>query len=149
MELFFFANFLAAGRCYLCGQLRARAFIDDSIKYLLPLEGTFVKPFFIRQPWNVHEPTPPASSSIITITSWAEFWKWLLFIKEMHEAICRFNRWENAYYNVAKIAAFWKSYPDKCNAYLQEYKKEKDGETIFEFDEDLSKEIIDSLILPE
>ena len=29
------------------------------------------------------------------------------------------------------------------------YKKEKDGEIIFEFDEDLPKEMIDSLILPE
>ena len=29
------------------------------------------------------------------------------------------------------------------------YKKEKEGETIFEFDEDLPKEMIDSLVLPE
>ena len=45
----------------------------------------------------------------------------------MHEAICYFNKWENAYFNLPKIAAFRKSYPDKCNVYLEEYKKEKAG----------------------
>lgn len=108
---------------YLCGKLRARAFIDDSIKYLLPLRGTFVQPFFLRQPWNVHEQALAAGSGVKAVNNWLEFENQLLSLKQMHEAICYFNRWENAYYNVARIATFWKSHPDKCNAYLEEYKK--------------------------
>lgn len=76
-----------------------RAFIDDDLKVLESLSGTFVVPFFIRQPWNIHQPTPPSGSGIITVTGWAQFGKWLLYLKQMHEAICYFNRWENAYYS--------------------------------------------------
>lgn len=108
---------------YLCERLRARAFLDDGLYRVAPLASTFVKPFFIRQPWNVHEPTPPASSGIVTITSWAEFRKWLLYMKKMHEAICFFNRWENAYFTVARIAAFWKANPGLCSKYFFEYGK--------------------------
>lgn len=112
---------------YLCSKLHARAFFDDGLYNLKPLTETFVKPFFLRQPWNGHEPTPPGSSGIATVASWQEFGRQLLLLKEMHEAICRFNKWENAYYNIARIAAFWKSHPDKCSAYLHEYKKSTVG----------------------
>lgn len=111
----------------LCGKLHARAFIDDDLKVLESLRGTFVMPFFIRQPWNVHQPTPPASSGIMTVNNWLDFGKWLLHIKELHEAICYFNRWENVYYNLPKIAAFWKANPAVCEKYLKEYKKEPAG----------------------
>ena len=112
---------------WLCSKLHARAFIDDGIKYLVSLRETFVKPFFILQPWNIEEARQIPASGVTPVKNWIEFGRWLLYIKQVHEAICYFNKWENAYFNLPKIAAFWKSYPDKCNAHLQEYKKEKAG----------------------
>lgn len=115
---------------YLVNKLHARAFLDDGLYNLTSLRGSPTMPFFIRQPWNVHEPTPPMESGMVTIASWQAFGRWVLYLKEMHEAICYFNKWENAYFNLPKIAAFWKSYPGKCDAYLQEYKKEKAGAVV-------------------
>lgn len=112
-----------------CKKLYARAFLDDDLKILYGLveNPTFAKPFFIRQPWNTDQPTPPSSSGIITVTNWNQFGKWLIDIKQMHEAICYFNRWENAYYNLPRVAAFWKANRVACEKYLEAYKREPVG----------------------
>ncbi len=114
----------------LCGRLRARAFIDDDLKYLLPLAETFVKPFFIRQPWNEDESTPPKESGVVTVSNWLQFERWMLYMKEMHEAICYFNGWENAYYNLQKIAGFWINRHDVCLRHLEDYRKQKSAAAV-------------------
>lgn len=108
---------------YLCNKLHARAFLDDGLYNLKGLIGSSCRPIFIRQPWNVHEPTPPANSSVITINNWLQFERTLLQIKEMHEAICYFNKWENAYYNLQKIGGLWAAKPELCLKYLVDYRK--------------------------
>lgn len=110
---------------YLCWQLHARAFIDDSLKYLVPLRGTFVKPFFILQPWNIEEAQNIPGSGITPVTNWYKFGKELLYIKQMHEAICYFSKWQNAYFNLPKIDYFWKSNPELCNRHFEDYRKEE------------------------
>lgn len=110
-----------------CEKLHARAFLDDDLKILYGLveNHTFAMPFFIKQPWN--QPAPPKESGITMVVSWADFGRDLLYLKEMHEAICYFNRWENAYYNLPRIAAFWKANPAECKKYLEDYKREPVG----------------------
>lgn len=108
---------------YLVNKLHARAFLDDGLYNLTSLRSSPTMPFFIRQDWNLHEPTPPADSGIVTVADWRGFGKWMLHLKAMHEAICYFNGIGNAYYNLPKIAAFWKRNPELCNSYLERYKK--------------------------
>ncbi len=110
-----------------CKNLRARAFLDDDLKILYGLveNHTFAMPFFIKQLWNQEPPSP--ATGIVTVPNWIEFGKSLSRLKETHEAICFFNRWENAYYNlpkIAKAAAFLRSHPEECSKYLEDYKKE-------------------------
>ena len=105
----------------ICKKLHARAFLDDDLKILMGLRETFTVPFLIKQPWN-QEP-PAQDSGIITVPNWVEFGKKLIYIRGMHEAICYFSKWENAYYNLQKIAAFWMANPGLCLEYLAEYKK--------------------------
>lgn len=110
-----------------CMKLHARAFLDDDLKisYGLVENHTFAKPFFIKQPWN--QPIPPEESGITTVANWADFGRHLLNLKDMHEAICYFSRWENAYYNLPRIAAFWKANPAVCRKHIEDYKKEPVG----------------------
>ncbi|MEK6837665.1 MAG: hypothetical protein AABX69_03360 [Nanoarchaeota archaeon] len=112
---------------YLINKLHARAFLDDGLYNLTPFRCSPAIPFFIRQDWNVHEAAPPKESSVITVASWQAFSKWMLYLKAMHEAICYFNTIENAYYNLPKIAAFWKNNPKLCLEQLMSYRKKGAG----------------------
>ncbi len=114
-------------KSYLINKLHARAFLDDGLYNLQPLQGSFVIPFFLRQQWNVHEPAPPVESGVVTVAGWQAFGRWMLYLKEMHEAICYFNRIENAYYNLPKIAAFWRNNPKLCLEHFRAYRKGEIG----------------------
>jgi uncharacterized HAD superfamily protein len=108
---------------YLVKKLHARAFLDDSVYKLVPLVGSFVAPFYIRQPWNVHEPIPGNSSGITMVSDWLEFEKWLLHIKIMHEAVCFFNKWNNDFLHTAQIATFARTHPEETLRMVEEYKR--------------------------
>lgn len=110
-----------------CMRLHARAFLDDDLKILHGLieNHVFAMPFFIKQLWNQKPPSP--NTGIITVPNWIEFGKDIIRLKEMHEAICYFNKWENAYYNLPRIAAFWKANTAVCEKYVEDYRKAAAG----------------------
>lgn len=107
---------------YVCNKLHSRAMIDDIYKNLQALHGTHVRAYFLLHPWNAREIPAITDQDIMVVSSWLQFYDEMLHLKELHEAICFFNGWENNMYNVPKIAAFARRADEE--KLIGEYKKE-------------------------
>ncbi|MBN2566464.1 hypothetical protein JXB02_00065 [Candidatus Woesearchaeota archaeon] len=109
---------------YVCGRLHARAIIDDSLAKLLPLAGSGLELFFLRQPWNRHERLPLlAPKNLHQIRSWTEFGRRLIALKALHEAVCWRLGWENSWRRADDIAAYVREHPAEAQAMAKDYQK--------------------------
>lgn len=106
-------------------KLKPRVHVDDDLKKLLQIEGFPVELLYYRQPENYHENVPVLHrSKIIEIKDWNQFYTFLHVLKEIHEAICWFNKWENKYSNIGKIYTYYKSLSrSKLTDLLNNYRK--------------------------
>ena len=109
---------------YICNRLHSRAMIDDIYKNLEQLRNTSVKLFFLKHPWNAREIPAFPQQDITIVNNWPEFGNELLKLKELHEAICYFNGWENNSKNVPRIAEFAKQHRHESQKLINEYKME-------------------------
>src|SRR3989338_5136688 len=105
----------------ICTKLRARAMIDDSLFKLVELLNTPLTLFFLRREWNTHEKvTGELKEQIHVIKDWREFQVGLLELRDLHEAVCFFNGWENNFAQVKKITDFIKQNPAKASQMLKD-----------------------------
>ncbi|MDP3728002.1 MAG: hypothetical protein Q8R18_00970 [bacterium] len=108
----------------ICTKLKARAMIDDSLFKLVELINTPLTLFFLRRDWNVHEKvTGELKEQVRVIKDWREFQLRLLELRDLHEAVCYSNGWENNFTQVKKITDFIKQNPGKASQMLKNYKK--------------------------
>lgn len=108
---------------YICNRLRSRAMIDDIYKNLEKLSNTSVKLFFLKHSWNAREIPAFPQQDITIVNNWIEFGNELLKLKELHEAICYFNGWENNFKNVPRIAEFAKRHHSESYELVDNYRK--------------------------
>ena len=105
----------------ICSRLRSRAMIDDTFSKLIELSGTTLILFFLRRAWNGNE--PDNTPNIIQISNWREFALKLIEIRDLHEAVCFYNKWTNNFASVEKISQFINENPNLACNYLKEYKR--------------------------
>ncbi len=108
----------------ICTRLRARAMIDDSLFKLVELLNTPLTLFFLRREWNTHEKvTGELKDQVHVIKDWREFQLGLLELRDLHEAVCYYNQWENNFTQVKKITDFIKQNHGKASQMLKDYRK--------------------------
>ncbi|MBU1004809.1 MAG: hypothetical protein KJ561_03205, partial [Nanoarchaeota archaeon] len=108
----------------ICKRLHARAIVDDTLKKLEELKATGLMLLFLRQPWNVNEKISPLDRArIIEIGRWTDFYRKMIQLKTLHEAICYFEGITNNWFNLSKINHIIKEDPKKCRDYYKNYLK--------------------------
>lgn len=108
----------------ICTKLRARAMIDDSLDKLVELVNTPLQLFFLRRTWNEEEKvTGELKQQVKVIKDWREFHAGLLELRDLHEAVCYYNDWENNFAQVKKITDFIKQNSGKASQMLKDYRK--------------------------
>ncbi len=114
---------------FLIKKLKSRAMIDDTLYKLAELKYSPVQLFFLIRPWSEHELKTinlELNKRINIIKDWREFYQGLIFMKELHEAICYYQNWKNDWTNIKNIFNFWLSNPKLCFDYLKNYRLEMD-----------------------
>lgn len=108
-------------------RLKSRAMIDDTLYKLGQLVGAPAQLFFLVRPWSERELsnlTSELRKRITIIKDWREFYQNLIIMKELHEAICYYQGWENNYTIVKEIFNFWWTNPKLCEGYVKNYRIE-------------------------
>ena len=105
-------------------RLKPRIHVDDDIKKLKRLEDCLIELVYYRQPENFHQNLSPADRSRIhEAKNWEEVGVLTEQIKEIHEAICWKNKWENKWSTIAQIWGYYRSLNEtELKVLLKEYK---------------------------
>lgn len=118
----YFHNTNESSKDYLCNKLHVRAMIDDTLSKLTELKTSPFLRFYYNAPWNAHIRT--VDKDFINVKSWKEFYDWLIYVKQMHEAISYNTDIKNNVFGLAALYNFWRDNPALCKKYLKDYTKE-------------------------
>ncbi len=106
-------------------KLRSRAMIDDTFYKLkgLAKANTPALLFLLKREWSGAFESG-YERRIWTINKWREFESGLLFMRELHEAICYYQGWKNDFRAAKDIFNFWWLNPEVCENYVKKYRSE-------------------------
>jgi hypothetical protein len=106
--------------------LRARIHVDDGLSKLLQMLNTSAELAYFRQPENRGKNVSPMHRRIFEFRDWREFYRYAIFVRDFHEAICWKHNLENIFTNVAKISAIYKDMDaEELQKLILEYRAEK------------------------
>lgn len=107
-------------------RLRARVFLEDTLSKLEHIQHAPVELAYLRTPANSHDDVPlMRRGRIHQVRNWKEFRNYCLYVKNMHEAICKYHNWRNDFWRVQDIFTFWRSQRDLCNRLYLSYENNR------------------------